>query len=41
MDARETPIYKVKQAIRALLKMFGLHRANRPYLGLEIPQQIK
>jgi hypothetical protein len=38
MDARETPIYKVKQAIRALLKMFGLHRANRTFSGLEILQ---
>ena len=41
LDARETPIYKVKQGIRALLKMFGLHRANRTYLQQMSPNLTK
>jgi hypothetical protein len=38
IDARETPINKVIQAIWTRLKMFGLHRANRTFSGLEILQ---
>jgi hypothetical protein len=38
LDARETPINKVIQAIWTRLKMFGLHRANRTFSGLEILQ---
>ncbi len=33
IDARETPINKVIQAIWKRLKMFGLHRANWPIWG--------